>query len=72
MLNDIIDQVCEPPKSKSTHFLGFDEDDEGPNYKLMIRYLFIIFIEAGQMYLWCLKGFLTFEFCCVKYFLFYH
>ena len=34
MLNNIIDQVCERPMSKSTHLSGFDEDeDEGPKYK---------------------------------------
>ena len=41
MLNNIIDQVCERPLSKSTHLSGFDEDDEeGPNYKLiMMEYI---------------------------------
>jgi hypothetical protein len=37
MLNNIIDQVCERPMSKSTHLSGFDEDeDEGPDYKAII------------------------------------
>lgn len=37
MLNNIIDQVCERPMSKSTHLSGFDDDeDEGPDYKAII------------------------------------
>jgi hypothetical protein len=37
MLNNIIDQVCERPMSKSTHLSGFDEDEEeGPKYKEII------------------------------------
>ena len=39
MLNNIIDQVCERPVSKSTHLSGFqddDDEDEGPKYKEII------------------------------------
>ena len=31
MLNNIIDQVCERPMSKSTHLSGFDEDEDEGN-----------------------------------------
>ena len=37
MLNNIIDQVCDRPMSKSTHLSGFqdddDDEDEGPKFK---------------------------------------